>query len=61
MMQEKNTNNRLKAQPTAYECDLFSGITWSQRRLLLRRPSEGEDDSIYLRQLRMLKKKTTEL
>lgn len=26
-MQEKNTNKRLKAQPIAYECDLFSGIT----------------------------------
>lgn len=25
-MQEKNTNNRLKAEPIAYECDLFSSL-----------------------------------
>lgn len=27
MMQEKNTNNGLKAQLIAYECDLFSSTT----------------------------------
>lgn len=26
MMQEENTNNGLKAEPVAFECDLFSSV-----------------------------------
>ena len=48
-MQEKNTNNVLKAQPIAYECDLFSSATRLGGVLLHRHPSKGENDLIYLR------------